>query len=320
MRVAVLGVGAIGGLVAARLAKAGAELLLCARGEMAQALSAVGMLLEKPDGRTVALSPDRWHVAETSENEVEARWQGWADVVILAGKATSAGALSRLADQILTADGIAFSLSNGLGHAERLVGYLGRNRVLGASTTHGAIRLGPGEVRWAAPGKIDIGVLQKSELSLDDARVAELIQLLDDADLSPAWSEEIERTIWTKLLLNVAINPVCAICGIPNGGMLERPDLFEAGLAAMEEAARVAVAEGVDLSTLDLAETLTDLLRSTAPNRCSMLQDVMAGRATEIESICGEVIRRGEEFGIPTPRNQTLAALVHGIGHAMRSA
>jgi 2-dehydropantoate 2-reductase len=101
--------------------------------------------------------------------------------------------------------------------------------------------------------------------------------------------------------------------------MLLHPELFEAGLAAMEEAARVATAEGVDMSDIDLAQSLEDLCRATADNRVSMLQDIMAGRKTEIDAICGEVIRRGESFGIPTPRNQTLQALVKGIEQSTRS-
>ena len=120
------------------------------------------------------------------------------------------------------------------------------------------------------------------------------------------------------MLLNVAINPVCAIAGVLNGEMLLQPELFETGLAAMEEAGRIATAEGVDLTDFDLTQSLEDLCRATADNRVSMLQDIMAGRETEIDSICGEVVKRGEALGIPTPRNQTLHALVKGIEQSTR--
>ncbi len=76
MRVAVLGVGAIGGLIASRLARAGCEVLLCARGETAQALEAVGLLLDTPDGRTIALAPDRWTVFDTNQQEIPTEQQG----------------------------------------------------------------------------------------------------------------------------------------------------------------------------------------------------------------------------------------------------
>jgi len=214
-------------------------------------------------------------------------------------------------------NGLGFCLSNGIGHMEKLSNYLGKHRVLGASTTHGAIRIGPGEIRWTSRGRIVIGAVGQSDLEPVEPRVDRLMSLLDEGGLNPEWSEDIEKTIWTKLLLNVAINPVCAIAGVLNGEMLQHPELFETGLAAMEEAARIATADGIDMSDLDLAATLEDLCRKTADNRVSMLQDLMAGRPTEIDSICGEVIKRGEEFGIPTPRNQTLHALIKGIEKSM---
>lgn len=317
MRVAILGVGAIGGLMSARLARSGCEVLLCARGETAQALDAVGLLLETPDGRSLALAPDRWTVLDTNQEEIPVERQGWADYAILCGKSYSTRELCRLADTVLSMNGLGFCLSNGLGHMEKLSNYLGKHRVLGATTTHGAIRIGPGEIQWTSRGRIVIGAVGESDLEPVEPRVDRLMSLLDEGGLNPEWSEDIEKTIWTKLLLNVAINPVCAIAGVLNGEMLQHPELFETGLAAMEEAARIATADGIDMSDIDLAATLEDLCRKTADNRVSMLQDLMAGRPTEIDSICGEVIKRGEEFGIPTPRNQTLHALIKGIEKSM---
>jgi len=319
MRVAVLGVGAIGGLVASKLARSGCDVLLCTRGDTAQALAAIGLLLETPDGRTIALAPDRWRVFDTNQEDIPTNIQGWADYAILCGKSHSNTELCKITEQVLSLNGVAMCLSNGIGHMEKLANFVGRNRVIGGSTTHGAIRIGPGEVRWTARGKITMGAMEGSDLEPVEPRIDTLLSALDEAGLNPEWTEEISKVIWTKLLLNVAINPICAISGILNGEMLLHPELFEAGLAAMDEAARVANAEGIDLSDLDLAQSLEDLCKATADNRVSMLQDIMAGRKTEIESICGEVIRRGESFGIPTPRNQTLHALVKGIEQSTRS-
>ncbi len=86
MRVAVLGVGAIGGLIASRLARSGCEVLLCARGETAQALGAVGLLLYTPDGRTIVLAPDQWTVFDTNLGDIPIELQGWAEYAILCGK------------------------------------------------------------------------------------------------------------------------------------------------------------------------------------------------------------------------------------------
>lgn len=319
MRVAVIGVGAIGGLFASRLARSGCEVLLCARGDTAQALEAVGLLLDTPDGRTIALAPDRWTVFDTNQPDIPVELQGWADYAILCGKSYDIPNLCKIAESVLSLNGIAMCLSNGIGHMEKLANFVGKHRVLGASTTHGAIRIGPGEIHWTSRGSIKMGAFIGSDLEPVEPRIDSLMSALDEAGLQPIWSEDIAKTIWSKLLLNVAINPVCAISGILNGQMLLQPELFETGLAAMEEAARIATAEGIDMSDFDLAQALEDLCRATADNRVSMLQDIMAGRETEIDSICGEVVKRGEALGIPTPRNQTLHALVKGIEHSTRA-
>jgi 2-dehydropantoate 2-reductase len=81
----------------------------------------------------------------------------------------------------------------------------------------------------------------------------------------------------------------------------------------MREAETVARASGVDLGSMNIEDYLKKVVTATAENRVSMLQDLMAGRKTEIDVICGAVISKGEEFGIHTPRNEVLLALVKGI-------
>ena len=121
-------------------------------------------------------------------------------------------------------------------------------------------------------------------------------QVFEDANLNPMWSDDVQNIVWRKLLLNVAINPVCAIAGVRNGALIDVPELWDQAMAAMLEAAAVGRASGVDLGDVDLEEHLRKVVEAT-DNRCSMLQDVMAGRATEIESLCGAVVERGGRLG-----------------------
>jgi len=196
-----------------------------------------------------------------------------------------------------------------MGHAETLAHRLGRARTLGGTTTHGAWR-GETGTHWVGRGNIKLGRLDNSS---PEGAAAMLMTKLEEARLDPEWSDNIQRTIWTKILLNVAINPVCAIAGVRNGALLEVPELWEQAYSAMQEAAAVAGASGADLSNLDLESTLRIVAGATAQNRCSMLQDVMAGRQTEIDELCGAVVSLGESVGVPTPRNAMLHALVRGI-------
>ena len=95
--------------------------------------------------------------------------------------------------------------------------------------------------------------------------------------------------------------------------MAEVPELWHQAIEAMREAEAVAKASGIDLGDSDSESYLRRVVESTAENRVSMLQDLMAGRKTEIDFLCGAVISKGEEVGVPTPRNEILMALVRGI-------
>ncbi len=316
LRIALLGVGAIGSMLAANLAKTDADLILYGRGAHSAALASSGLIMTTPEGELEHFSSDRWVVADS---EIIEPLFSCADVAIICGKSNATPALAKAAETLLRPRGIAISIQNGLGHSERLVGRLGRHRVLAGCTTHAAMRVGPGEVHWTGRGAFRLACLLESELTAGDLRVMELLELLDDSNLNPEWEFDADEMVWQKLLINVAINPLAAICGVRNGELLARPDLYEQALSAMLEACQVASAEGVDMSYFDCDAELKRVLEATANNRCSMLQDVMAGKVTEIDSLCGEVVMRGEELGIPTPLNQQLLTLVKGIEHSMNT-
>ncbi len=240
---------------------------------------------------------------------------GTYDVAIIAGKASSTPILASLAEEVLSPSGLAISIQNGLGHAETLTHRIGRKRVLGGSTTHSAWRDGDGSVHWSGRGVVEFGQLDGADMT---GISKELHDALETAGLSPKWSSDIQSVIWRKLLINVAINPVCAIAGVRNGALAQVPELWEQSIAAMREAELVARAAGIDMGDGDIEDYLREVVKATSDNRVSMLQDLMAGRRTEIDSLCGEVVAKGDEFGVPTPRNEMLLALVRGIEMSQR--
>ena len=309
MRIAVLGVGSIGGVLWGALSDTDCDLLAISRGSSASNLSSMGLVLYSPEGPIEAIPPERFVTFDSESGPVPEGIANSCDVAFICGKADSTPVLSQIAEEILKQDGMAISLQNGMGHAHALAHRLGRERMLGGITTHGAWRDDTG-THWVGRGSITIGSLDSSAPSANTER---LIGVLDQAGLSPEWSQDINRTIWTKLLVNVAINPVCSISGVRNGTLLEVPELWRQAISAMSEAARVATASGVDLSELDLEELLREVATNTADNRCSMLQDIMAGRKTEVDQLCGAVVEMGESVGVPTPRNEMLHALISGI-------
>ena len=309
MRIAILGVGSIGGVLLGALSDTDAELVAIARGENSRLLSEGGLVLHTPEGPIEVIPAERFVTVDSEAGPLPPELRGSCDAALICGKADSTPILAQIAEELLNEGGVAASLQNGMGHAEILTHRLGRTRTLGGTTTHGAWR-GETGTHWVGRGNIRLGRLDNSP---PEGAATMLMAKLNEARLDPEWSDDIQRTIWTKILLNVAINPVCAIAGVRNGALLEVPELWEQAYSAMQEAAAVAGASGVDLSDLDLEGTLRMVAGATAQNRCSMLQDVMAGRQTEIDELCGAVVSLGESVGVATPRNAMLHALVRGI-------
>ena len=309
MRVAILGTGALGGVIAGCLADTGAELICVSRGRTAEILE-TGLTVFTPEGTVEMIPGDRYVLIDSQRGPLSEDMYNSCDVAIIAGKADSTPELSSIAEDIVSEGGVVVSIQNGLGNAGIIASRVGWERVVGGSTTHSAWRDSEGGVHWTGRGSMAIGNMDGSDPNPTET---EFVSLLEEAGLNPIWSSDINKEIWRKLMINVAINPICAIAGIRNGGLLEIPELWIQSLEAMREAETVARASGVDLGSMNIEDYLKKVVTATAENRVSMLQDLMAGRKTEIDVICGAVISKGEEFGIQTPRNEVLLALVRGI-------
>jgi 2-dehydropantoate 2-reductase len=119
--------------------------------------------------------------------------------------------------------------------------------------------------------------------------------------------------IWGKLAINAGINPLTALLRVPNGALLE--STWARGIMgqAAHEVAAVAAARGIILPFEDAAARAEEVARQTAANRSSMLQDVLRSVPTEIEAICGAVIRAGEAARIETPANRMLYNLIKAV-------
>jgi 2-dehydropantoate 2-reductase len=213
----------------------------------------------------------------------------------------------RIAEQLkecLTEEGLAVTLQNGLGNRETLARSLGPSRVALGVTTAGATLLGPGLVREGGEGVISMEhhpALGPIENALKSAKFN--VNIVDNA----------QSLIWGKLVINAAINPLTAILRVPNGKLLELPSAREMMNALAREAAQVAEAEDIPLPFSDPVAAAEDVARKTAANHSSMLQDVMRGAPTEIDAICGAVVKVGEKQNIETPINWACWKLIKAL-------
>jgi len=211
--------------------------------------------------------------------------------------------------QILDPEGIVLSLQNGLGNLEILEEILGDNRAAQGVTTYGATLIGPGFVRPGGEGIISV----KTHPKLDP-----LIQSLKQAGFSIQEVEDLSGLVWSKLIINVAINPLTALLNVTNGQLLDSKYSKDLMSFAAREAGNVARALGIEPGFEDPVPAVDAVAAATADNISSMLQDIRRGAPTEIESLCGAVVQAGRSVNLKTPVNEIMMLLIQARESLMR--
>lgn len=288
MKVAVVGPGAMGCLFAARLAQSGAKTCLVDyKTDRVARLNESGITVESESG-TITAKP-----------EVVPSIPAGAALVLVLCKSYSTGRLRFPPDvPVLT-------LQNGLGNVETLCSMVGSARVLVGITSEAATLLGDGKVRHAAAGITRFG-------AWTSCPTEPALGLLRKAGFETEVTEAPGQLIWEKVSINAAINPLTAILNVPNGMLIELKEVRQLMRDLVVEAAKVAATEGYrfDHSLVEIAE---DICRKTNSNISSMLQDIRAGKQTEIDAISGEILRRAQLASLPTPRTRVIYQLVRGL-------
>ncbi len=298
MKLAVLGPGALGCLLAALFWEAGVEVsLVDYRPERAARLRRQGLQVHSLEGGPRVVRVPIGLAAEV----------GACDLTIMAVKAYQTAAAARGLPVLMSQGGLALTLQNGLGNLEAMARSAGPERLLAGVGLLGVTRQDEGRVIYAGRGAIFIGVPPGSQVSRSEA--AAVVDLFRSAGLECQPREDIEAVLWEKLVINVGINPLTALLRVPNGALLKLPQAWEVAVAAAQEAQAVARAAGLNL-TGDPAARLRQVCTHTAANHSSMLQDILAGRPTEIEALNAQVAARGRVLGLPTPVNDLLTRLL----------
>jgi 2-dehydropantoate 2-reductase len=298
-RVLIVGTGALATLFAARLGASGCSVtMLGTWTEGLRVLNAEGARLIDLDGNEIRIP-----VLATGDPS-DCAGSRFALVLVKSWQTT------RAADQLqmcMAKDGLVVTLQNGLGNREILAERLGAARVALGSTTTGATLLGPGLAKAGGEGTLSIEEHQ---------RLAPLKQALGRARFRLEFVPDARGLIWSKLVVNSAINPLTAILRVPNGQLLERPSARRLLHALARETAAVAQAEHIQLASPDPVDMVEAVARGTAANHSSMFQDIQRGAPTEIDAICGAVTRAGMQHSIPTPLNSTCWQLVQALAEA----
>ncbi len=299
MHILILGAGAMGSLVGARLFKFHTRLsLLGANRDHMEAMRRRGLAIEELDGAT-SLSgplPSYCDVSEVGEK---------ADLVIVSVKGYATQRALVQARALFQPGALFLTLQNGVGNWERIAEEVGKDGVLAGTTSQGATLVSPGKIRHGGNGPTTIGEVAGPVTD----RVRSVVELFRQAGFEAFANDEMERLIWEKLLVNVGINAITALTGMRNGGVAESAAAREIAGAAVAEALAVARAKGIRISE-GMADRVFSVARATAANRSSMGQDIDRRKQTEIDSINGAIVRFANELGVNAPVNRTLALLI----------
>jgi 2-dehydropantoate 2-reductase len=211
--------------------------------------------------------------------------------------------------QNLVGDGTTLiSVMNGLDSEVVLGAAYGSEKVLFAiSVGIDAVRDG-NRVSYSTPGKLLFGEADNQQLSPRVRRVAEV---LDRAGIPHETPEDMIRTLWWKFMVNVGMNQASAVMRAPYGVFRTSRQARALMEALMREVIVLAEPAGVNLEEKDILDWYTVLETLSPEGKTSMLQDIEAGRKTEVEIFGGKVVELGRTYGYPTPVNETLVRIVH---------
>ena len=298
--ITIVGPGAIGCLFGAMLKEAGHRvIMLDNQPQRAEKISRDGIQIKGISGERLV------RVEATARPEEAAE----CDMAVIATKSyDTESAVESVANALGPSTPI-LTLQNGLGNVEVISRAVGGERTIGGITSQGATLVDAGSIIHAGKGKTVIGT--PSNRLTDNLEMVR--DILDSAGFEPQISDDLETTIWSKLVINVGINALTAITRLNNGRLLEFEGTRRIMEDAVAEAVAVAGAKKVKIPQKDPLAQVQEVCRLTAANVSSMLQDVLACTKTEIDAINGAVAKLGAEAGIDTPANAVLTSLVKTI-------
>ncbi|PLW70347.1 ketopantoate reductase family protein [Pseudohalioglobus lutimaris] len=224
---------------------------------------------------------------------------GDVDLLLVATKAPDiANALFAMRHRLRTSTDIVIA-ANGMGFVAAVEAMLPENRLFCCTTTEGAYRVQPLHIHHAGRGLTRIG-------SLDGGGPPAWFEAWLDTPLHCQWEQDINAVRWEKLAVNCAINPLTAINRCKNGTLATSETLREQVTRLCDEIAAVSSARGNTHTASIVHAAVAEVIAGTATNRSSMLQDIEAGRPTEIDFITGYLIAEAARLGVDVPANQAL--------------
>ncbi len=297
MKVLILGAGAMGCLYGAALHRAGAEVVFVDINQPhVDAINARGLELETRAGTEFLPIPARRpeEIAERVDLVVVFTKTFHTDAA-LAGIAAAIGPETWL-----------LSLQNGLGNDKRLAAHASKDRILVGSSSLPSDLVGPGKVRSHGEG----GSKLYPAFGGDPAFAGEICELLTRGGLPAVLEPDIHGAIWSKAIFNATMNPLCALTRRTPGFLGSHDESRALIRALVDEGVAVANASGIAIPAQPIHDLTHVSVTDHADHEASMLQDVKAGRRTEVDAINGAIVEAARAAGVAAPLTETLWRLV----------
>tara|TARA_R110000751_G_scaffold234229_7_gene335643 strand:+ start:8883 stop:9797 length:915 start_codon:yes stop_codon:yes gene_type:complete len=295
MKIAILGAGALGSVIGGLMAERGIDVcLLDVNQPHIDAINQSGLQLDTPDGsRKVTIAAMR---PEQCPDDTE--------LIILLTKVFHTDAALRAVQPIIDAGALVLTIQNGLGNGERVALRVPEAQVLFGSTMIPGGFVGPGHVESQGQS----WTMFKPLLESASGQAERVARALEPVGFSH--SADAELQIWQKAAFNCAMNATCGLIDGPVGAITRDPEGVALVRAIADEVVAVAQARGIAVEQSAVHHHLDVALAEHTRHKPSMLQDLEAGRETEIEALCGEVARQAAKVNVAVPLNRALAALI----------
>jgi 2-dehydropantoate 2-reductase len=293
---AVVGAGAVGCYFGGMLARAGVTVTLIGRAAHVDAINRDGLTI---DGLYI-----HERVCVNASTDVAAA-RG-AKLVLFCVKTTDTDTAARAVQPFLAPDAVLISMQNGVDNVERIRAATGIDAVAAAVYVAAAMTA-PGQLKHSGRGDLIVGRIGAKD---PGAELNSIAALFEHAGVPCRVAADIRPELWTKMLMNCAYNAVSALGRAQYGRIVRDPAARELMRQAIEEAVAVAEAEGVSLSAGTMTDAAFALGEAMSGATSSTAQDLARGKATEIDSLNGYIVRQGLRHGIRTPVNQALHTLV----------
>ena len=318
MRIDLIGAGSLGLLLGGKLASNGDDIRFwCRSDQQAQELKRKGITVSYEGARDSIWVPGNQLKASGTTGFMDEYLQSPSDWIILTVKQNVLHTeLVELLAPLRNYKPHIICFQNGSGHMEMLQDLLPEAYLYAAVTTEAAKVKSPREVIHTGTGETSMGLWHHDKIKnrpvIDDSEAISLLTHLNAAGFLSHLSNEVESKIYRKLLINAVINPLTAIWRIPNGELLSSSSRMKLMRELYEEAITVYDAVGIDYDA-NAWENVLQVCQATAGNTSSMLADVLAGRATEIRWINGNIMNMADNSGVAVPAHRWICRVIEGM-------